>query len=118
MTAHVRRQVGALCAAVVIPLLTAGAADAAVPAPGFAQPVQTQNNGDNGNNNNHNDDHDNGNNGLWGLLGLLGLVGLAGLARRGPKPGAMAGYPAAPEQQTPPANTYPPAGPRRNPPGA
>ncbi|WP_116206832.1 WGxxGxxG family protein [Amycolatopsis circi] len=119
MTAHVRRQVCALCAAAVLPLFAAGPADAAVPAPASAQPVQTQNNGDNGNNgNNNNDGNDNGNNGLWGLLGLLGLLGLAGLARRGPKPGAMAGYPAAPEQQAPPANTYPPAGPRRNPPGA
>ncbi|ONF73746.1 WGxxGxxG family protein [Amycolatopsis keratiniphila] len=56
-----------------------------------------------------------GDNGLWGLLGLLGLLGLAGLVRRGPKTGAMAGYPGA---GTPPANTYPPAEPRRNPPGA
>jgi hypothetical protein len=60
---------------------------------------------------------DNGDNGLWGLLGLLGLLGLAGLVRRGPKPGAMAGYPAA-GAGTPPANAYPPAEPRRNPPGA
>nr|WP_236725393.1 WGxxGxxG family protein [Amycolatopsis orientalis] len=58
-----------------------------------------------------------GDNGLWGLLGLLGLLGLAGLVRRGPKPGAMAGYPAA-DPGAPPANTYPPAEPRRNPPGA
>ena len=76
------------------------------------------------------DDDDNG---LWGLLGLVGLLGLAGLARRGPKSGAMAGYPAAgrtshpdavppaePSRpgQAPPMNTYPPAEPRRNPPGA
>ncbi|MFJ7219020.1 WGxxGxxG family protein [Amycolatopsis sp. NPDC098790] len=73
------------------------------------------------------------NNGLWGLLGLVGLLGLAGLARRGPKTGAMAGYPAAggtarpeavphagtsPAAQAPPVNTYPPAEPRRTPPGA
>ncbi|UOX92638.1 WGxxGxxG-CTERM domain-containing protein [Amycolatopsis sp. FBCC-B4732] len=63
------------------------------------------------------DDHvttqdDNGDNGLWGLLGLVGLLGLAGLVRRGPKADAMAGYPAAP-----PANAYPPAEPRRSPPG-
>ncbi|MEV6638891.1 WGxxGxxG family protein [Amycolatopsis sp. NPDC051371] len=85
---------------------------------------------------------DNGDNGLWGLLGLVGLLGLAGLVRRGPKAGAMAGYPDAgrpsrretaphaeattagppvnaypPAEATPPANTYPPAEPRRNPPG-
>lgn len=60
---------------------------------------------------------DNDDNGLWGLLGLVGLLGLAGLVRRDPKPGAMAGYPAA-GATPPPANTYPPAEPRRNPPGA
>jgi MYXO-CTERM domain-containing protein len=60
---------------------------------------------------------DDGDNGLWGLLGLIGLLGLAGLVRRGPKTGAMAGYPAA-GAGTPPANAYPPAEPRRNPPGA
>ncbi|MEU3628669.1 hypothetical protein BS329_09295 [Amycolatopsis coloradensis] len=58
-----------------------------------------------------------GDNGLWGLLGLVGLLGLAGLARRGPKAGAMAGYPAA-GADAPPVNTYPPAEPRRQPPGA
>ncbi|MFK0247193.1 WGxxGxxG family protein [Amycolatopsis azurea] len=57
-----------------------------------------------------------GDNGLWGLLGLLGLVGLGGLARRGPKSGAMTGYPGA-GTEAPPVNTYPPAEPRRRPPG-
>ncbi|MCG3752508.1 WGxxGxxG family protein [Amycolatopsis sp. Poz14] len=109
MTAQVRRQICALVAAAAIPLAGAGTAEAAVVAPGTAQ---VQNTGDTAN-----DDHDNGNNGLWGLLGLVGLLGLAGLVRRGPKPGAMAGYPAAPDRQAPPANTYPPAGPRREPPG-
>ncbi|WP_410600029.1 WGxxGxxG family protein [Amycolatopsis sp. lyj-90] len=61
-------------------------------------------------------DADRGGNGLWGLLGLVGLLGLAGLARRGPKPGAMAGYPAS-GADAPPVNTYPPAEPRRHPPG-
>jgi hypothetical protein len=61
--------------------------------------------------------NDNGDNGLWGLLGLVGLLGLAGLVRRGPKAGALAGYPGA-SAGTPPVNTYPPAEPRRNPPGA
>ncbi|MGK3208109.1 WGxxGxxG family protein [Amycolatopsis sp. MEPSY49] len=86
---------------------------------------------DNNDNTVHDDNDDNG---LWGLLGLVGLLGLAGLARRGPKSEAMAGYPAAgrtprPEVaphgeptaragQAPPMNTYPPAEPRRNPPGA
>ncbi|MGW4395092.1 WGxxGxxG family protein [Amycolatopsis nivea] len=97
MTAHVRRQVCALVVAAAIPLAGAASADAAVVAPGTAQ-------------NTADDDHDNGNDGLWGLLGLFGLLGLAGLVRRGPKSGAMAGYP--------PANAYPPAGPRREPPGA
>ncbi|KFU80235.1 MYXO-CTERM domain-containing protein [Amycolatopsis lurida] len=61
-------------------------------------------------------DDSGGDSGLWGLLGLLGLVGLGGLARRGPKAGAMAGYPAS-GAETPPVNTYPPAEPRRRPPG-
>ncbi|UOZ10666.1 WGxxGxxG family protein [Amycolatopsis sp. WQ 127309] len=60
---------------------------------------------------------DDGDSGSWGLLGLLGLLGLAGLVRRGPKTGAMAGYPAASAGE-PPVNAYPPAEPRRNPPGA
>jgi hypothetical protein len=61
--------------------------------------------------------NDDGDNGLWGLLGLVGLLGLAGLVRRGPKPGAMSGYPAA-GSGAPPFNAYPPAEPRRTPPGA
>ncbi|KDN20115.1 WGxxGxxG family protein [Amycolatopsis rifamycinica] len=77
---------------------------------------QTDNDGTDGNTTRHDND-DNGDNGLWGLLGLVGLLGLAGLVRRDPKPGAMAGYPAA-AATPPPANTYPPAEPRRNPPGA
>jgi hypothetical protein len=57
------------------------------------------------------------NNGLWGLVGLVGLLGLAGLMRRGPKPGAMDGYPVAGSGE-PPMNAYPPAPPTRVPPGA
>ncbi|MDT8912991.1 WGxxGxxG family protein [Amycolatopsis sp. PS_44_ISF1] len=99
---------GALFAAAVIPLAAAGSAQAA---PSPVIPVaQDQGDGTNGGNSRDG----NGDNGLWGLLGLLGLVGLAGLVRRGPKPGAMAGYPA----DAPPVATYPPAEPHRRPPGA
>ncbi|WP_086683532.1 WGxxGxxG family protein, partial [Amycolatopsis pretoriensis] len=55
---------------------------------------------------------DNDGNGLWGLLGLVGLLGLAGLARRGPKTGAMAGYPAAGGTARPEAVPHAEAAPR------
>ncbi|MDS0140717.1 MULTISPECIES: WGxxGxxG family protein [unclassified Amycolatopsis] len=107
---------GKLCCAGVA--AAAFALTAAVPAsaaPEFAVPAWHQQTDDDGTNDGNTRD-DNDDNGLWGLLGLVGLLGLAGLVRRGPKPGAMAGYPAA--GANPPANTYPPAEPRRNPPGA
>ncbi|MBB4689517.1 WGxxGxxG family protein [Amycolatopsis jiangsuensis] len=111
-----RRLACALGIAATVPLVAAGSAEAAAPAPGSTHavsyavpaPAQNQDNQDN--------DNDNGDNGLWGLFGLVGLLGLAGLVRRGPKRGAMAGYPAADPDQAPPANTYPPASPRRGPP--
>jgi hypothetical protein len=77
------------------------------------QNTADQNNGNQ--NQNNGDQNSNSDTGLWGLVGLLGLLGLAGLMRHGPKPGAMNGYPVAGE---PPMNTYPPAQPTRNPPGA
>ncbi len=96
-------------------LLLGGAASAtAAPAPGALLSRQVD---DDGNARDQRTDDDRGDNGLWGLLGLLGLLGLAGLARRGPKPGAMAGYPVA-GTDAPPANTYPAAEPQRRPPGA
>jgi hypothetical protein len=60
---------------------------------------------------------DNGNDGLWGLLGLAGLLGLLGLIPRRRPRDPMEAYPAA-QNSGPPMNTYPPAAPRRNPPGA
>ncbi|WP_244896120.1 WGxxGxxG family protein [Amycolatopsis regifaucium] len=102
-------------------VLTGAVPADAAPAPAIATPAgqQADNNPNDPNDrNDRNDRNDSdGDNGLWGLLGLLGLLGLAGLVRREPKPGAMAGYPAA-GPGTPPANTYPPAEPRQNPPGA
>jgi MYXO-CTERM domain-containing protein len=81
--------------------------------PGVAAPRQTCDIQDS-NCSRQTDNNDDDDNGLWGLLGLVGLFGLFGLVRRGPKQGAMDGYPAA----EPPMNSYPPASPRRNPPGA
>ncbi|WP_103351344.1 WGxxGxxG family protein [Amycolatopsis sp. CA-128772] len=101
------------CGGVVAAAIALTGALPASAAPEFAAPAwHAQTDDGNARDNNHDDNDDNG---LWGLLGLVGLLGLAGLVRRGPKPGAMAGYPVAGE--APPANTYPPAEPRRNPPG-
>ncbi|MFB9685075.1 WGxxGxxG family protein [Amycolatopsis plumensis] len=111
------RKAGKLCCAGVA--AAAFALTGAVPAsaaPEFTAPAWHQQTDDGTNHDNNARDDDNDNNGLWGLLGLVGLLGLAGLIRRDPKPGAMAGYPAA-APTAPPANTYPPAEPRRNPPG-
>ncbi|MEV6830079.1 WGxxGxxG family protein [Amycolatopsis sp. NPDC051102] len=110
MTHTARKLLCGTAAAAAIALTGAWPASAAPEAATPAWQAQT----DDGNQVNTARD-DNDDNGLWGLLGLVGLLGLAGLVRRGPKPGAMAGYPAAPAE--PPANTYPPASPRRNPPG-
>ncbi|MBB5851292.1 WGxxGxxG family protein [Amycolatopsis umgeniensis] len=105
------------CAASAAVLLTGGvpvsAAEVQGPAVPLAQPVDDDGDG----NRDERPDADRGDNGLWGLLGLVGLLGLAGLARRGPKAGAMTGYP-TPGADAPPVNTYPPAEPRRQPPGA
>ncbi|RSM56056.1 hypothetical protein DMH03_31545 [Amycolatopsis sp. WAC 01376] len=95
--------------------LTGAIPASAMPEPAVATQAGQQADTDPNDGNDRNDSD--GNSGLWGLLGLVGLLGLAGLARRGPKPGAMNGYPAA-GSGAPPANTYPPAEPRRNPPGA
>jgi hypothetical protein len=101
------------CAAVAATLVGAVPA-AAAPAPA---PLTTWHQADNDDGTSGDTARDDsGDNGLWGLLGLVGLLGLAGLVRRGPKADAMTGYPAA-SPGTPPANTYPPAEPRRNPPG-
>lgn len=124
MNRTTRNVLAGTAAAAAIAMTGAFPASAAPAAPPFAAQAD----------NNDNVQDDNDDNGLWGLLGLVGLVGLAGLARRGPKAEAMAGYPAAgrtsrPEVaphvetasragQAPPMNTYPPAEPRRNPPGA
>ncbi|WET76468.1 hypothetical protein P3102_20290 [Amycolatopsis sp. QT-25] len=98
--------------------LTGAVPASAMPGPAVATQAwhQADNDPNDLNDRNAGNDSD-GDNGLWGLLGLVGLLGLAGLARRGPKPGAMNGYPAA-GAEAPPVNTYPPAEPRRNPPGA
>ncbi|WP_410597045.1 WGxxGxxG family protein [Amycolatopsis sp. lyj-23] len=113
-----KHQAGKLCCAGVA--AAAFALTGAIPAsaaPDIAVPAWHQQTDDGTSHDNNRDDNgDNGDNGLWGLLGLVGLLGLAGLVRRGPKPGAMAGYPAAGAPE-PPANAYPPADPRRNPPG-
>jgi MYXO-CTERM domain-containing protein len=103
------------CVASAAIVFTGASPAAAVPAPAAA-PVSQAADPDDGTDPDTTRDDD-GDNGLWGLLGLVGLLGLAGLVRRGPKTGAMAGYPAA-GAGTPPANAYPPAEPRRNPPGA
>jgi MYXO-CTERM domain-containing protein len=104
-----------VCTASVAIALTGTVPADAAPATAVATQAGQQADNDPNDRNDRNDSD--GDNGLWGLLGLLGLLGLAGLVRREPKPGAMAGYPAA-GSGTPPANTYPPAEPRRNPPGA
>jgi MYXO-CTERM domain-containing protein len=108
---------GCAVSAAVVLTGTTPAAAAPVPAPAAAwHQADDDPADDTARDNNDND----GDNGLWGLLGLVGLLGLAGLIRRDPKPGAMAGYPAAGSGApgAPPANTYPPAEPRRTPPGA
>ncbi|MEV6909108.1 WGxxGxxG family protein [Amycolatopsis sp. NPDC051071] len=108
---------GVAAAAILLTGVTPAAA-AATDEPGPATPASRQvDNDGNGNSRDERSDGDRGDNGLWGLLGLVGLFGLAGLARRGPKDGAMAGYPAS-GADAPPVNTYPPAEPRRQPPGA
>ncbi|MEU4520699.1 WGxxGxxG family protein [Amycolatopsis sp. NPDC024027] len=104
------------CAAIAAGAFALTGAVPASAAPDIVAPAWHQQTDDDGTNRDTTRD-DNDDNGLWGLLGLVGLLGLAGLVRRGPKPGAMAGYPAA-GATPPPANTYPPAEPRRNPPGA
>ncbi|WP_410575363.1 WGxxGxxG family protein [Amycolatopsis sp. cmx-4-61] len=120
-----KHQAGKLCcagvAAAAFALTGAMPASAApeitapeIVAPDIVAPAWHQQTDDGNNRGTNHDDNDD--NGLWGLLGLVGLLGLAGLVRRGPKPGAMAGYPAAGAPE-PPANAYPPADPRRNPPG-
>jgi MYXO-CTERM domain-containing protein len=103
-----------LCGAVTAAAIALTGALPASAAPEFASPAWHAQTDDGNTRDNAQDDNDD--NGLWGLLGLVGLLGLAGLVRRGPKQGAMAGYPAAGAE--PPANAYPPADPRRNPPGA
>ncbi len=103
------------CAGVAAAAFALTGAVPASAAPEFATPAWHQQTDDGTKDGNVHDDNDD--NGLWGLLGLVGLLGLAGLVRRGPKPGAMAGYPVA-GTDSPPANAYPPAEPRRNPPGA
>jgi hypothetical protein len=111
MKPHLRRVV---CVATLLVALTgmgAGADAATLPVTAVPQPQQPTTAQHTGDQDSHSD------NGLWGLLGLLGLFGLAGLMRSGPKPGAMSGYPVAGSGE-PPMNTYPPAGPTRNPPGA
>ncbi|MGW3966899.1 WGxxGxxG family protein [Amycolatopsis sp. NPDC005003] len=104
------------CAGIAAAAFALTGAMPASAAPEFSAPAWHQQTDDDGTNRDNSRD-DNDDNGLWGLLGLVGLLGLAGLVRRGPKPGAMAGYPAA-GATPPPANAYPPAEPRRNPPGA
>ncbi|WP_414937912.1 WGxxGxxG family protein [Amycolatopsis sp. cmx-11-51] len=106
------------CAASVALLLSGGGTVSAVAAPSPVTPISQQVDDDRDGNGSSRDDRvdGDGNNGLWGLLGLVGLLGLAGLARRGPKAGAMTGYPGA-GSDAPPVNTYPPAEPRRHPPG-
>lgn len=93
--------------------LSLGSVSAAEAAPAHPVPVQQSP----GNDNPDSAADDNGSDGLWGLLGLVGLLGLLGLIpRRGPRD-RMEAYPAA-QSSGPPMNTYPPAAPRRNPPGA
>ncbi|QKV73370.1 WGxxGxxG family protein [Amycolatopsis sp. Hca4] len=105
------RAVRLCCAGIAAAAFALTTAVPASAAPQLTAPAWQQQSDDDGTNRDSNDD-----NGLWGLLGLVGLLGLAGLVRRGPKPGAMTGYPAAGAGE-PPANAYPPAEPRRNPPG-
>ncbi len=104
------------CAASAAFLLAGVVPASATGVPTVAAPVSQQVD-DDGNGNTRDERSGDGDNGLWGLLGLVGLLGLAGLVRRGPKAGAMTGYPAA-GADAPPVNTYPPAEPRRQPPGA
>ncbi len=105
------------CAASAAVLLAGVVPASASGVPALAAPVAQQVDDDGtGNTRDERSDAGEGDNGLWGLLGLVGLLGLAGLVRRGPKTGAMHGYPAA-DTDAPPVNTYPPAEPRRQPPG-